>query len=100
FRRMKPGGGVPPGQSVLLDAECRDEQAVDRVLGGQDHAHITTDGVMQFVDLALAFFVLKFPHPLLRDRVNVVGSLWRGTFLEVNVGTPDKDAEEDASGND
>ena len=97
---MEPGGGVAPGQHVLLDAERRDVKTVDRVLGGHDHAHITADGDMQFVDLALAFFVLKFPHPLLRDRVDVGGSLWWGTFLEVNVGAPDKDAEEDASGND
>jgi hypothetical protein len=53
---------------------------------------------MQLVNLALAAFVLKLPHPLLRDGVNVGGALGRGTFLKVNVGTPDKDAEENAEG--
>src|SRR5207244_5201024 len=96
--RMEPSGGVPPGQQVLFDAESRDVKAVDRVLGGHDQAHIAADGYMQLVDLPLPFRMLKLPHPLFCYGVNFGGTSWRGTFLKVNVGTPHKNAQEDAPG--
>ena len=74
----KPGRGVAPGQNVLLDAEGRNIKAVDDVLRGQDHLHVTAHGYVQFVDLALAFFVLQLPHPLLGHDVDFGGAArWR-----------------------
>ena len=66
-RGMKPSRGVAPRQHIGFDAEGGNEEAVNHVLRGHDHAHVAAHRNVQFVDLALPLRVLELPHPLLAD---------------------------------
>ena len=60
-----------PGHDVRLDPKRRNEEVVNHVFGGHDQFDLAADRHVQFVDLALAGRVLKLPHPLLADDVNL-----------------------------
>src|SRR5947209_6173560 len=50
---------------------------------------------MQLVNLTLSFRVLKLPHPLLSDDVNLNRILWRPRQSEIDARSPDEDADKD-----
>src|SRR5579884_339974 len=50
---------------------------------------------MQFVDLTLSFRVLKLPHPLLADDVNIECVVRDRIFLEINFRSPCEHEERD-----
>src|SRR5438270_12127896 len=77
----EPGGGVAAGDHVLLDAESGDIETVDDILRGQNHLDVASYGHVQLVDFVMAFFVLKFPHPLFSYDVDFGGSSRGSTFL-------------------
>ena len=96
---MEPGRGVAAGQDVLLDAEGGNVKAVDHILRGQDHLYVTAQGHVQFVDLALAFFVLQLPHPLLGDDIDLGGAARRRALLEVDHRAPHEDHDKNTQRN-
>ena len=96
----KPGRGVTAGQNILLDAERRNIKAVDYVLRGQDHLDVAAHGDVQFVDLALSFFMLQLPHPLLGYDVDFGSAAWRRPLREVNHRAPQEDHDENTQRND
>ena len=99
LRGMKPGRGVAAGQDILLDAEGGNIKAVDHVLRSQDHLHVAAHGHVQFVDLALAFFVLQLPHPLLGHDVDFGRAPRRSPLLEVDHRAPHEDHDENKQRN-
>src|SRR2546421_13104627 len=92
----KPCGGVASGDYVLLDTESRDIEAVDDVLGSQNHFDVASYGHVQLVNFAMAFFVLKFPHPLFSHDVNFGGSARGSAFLEKDDRAPHEDHHENS----
>ena len=96
----EPGGRVAAGQHVLLDAESGNVEAVDHVLRSHNQFDVAADGHMEFIDLALAFVVLEFPHPLLGDDVNFGGIARRRAAFEINDCAPGKNHHEDKKRND
>src|SRR5260370_42367479 len=92
LRRFEPFGRVLAGHDVSLDAKRRDENVVNHVFSRHDQFDLLADGHMQFVDLALAGGMLKLPHPLLTDDVNLSGVL-RWTILgKINFSAPRENA--------
>ncbi len=68
---LEPEGLELPRHHVVLQAECRDVEAMDHVLRGEDHLHDPVDGDVYGVDLALPARMLDLPHPLLADDVEL-----------------------------
>src|SRR5208283_4223767 len=97
---VEPEGCITAREHVLLDAEGGHEKAVDHVLRGHDHFDVAADGHMEFVDFALASLVLEFPHPLLRDGVDLGSILRRGAFMEEDHRAPDVKHHHHAEGDD
>src|SRR5207245_1819435 len=64
------------------------------------HLHVTAHGHVQFVDLALSFFVLELPHPLLSHYVDFGCASGRRPFLEIDHCPPHKDHHENSQRND
>ncbi len=58
---------------VLLHAESGDEEAVNDVLRRHRQPHVLPDRHVQRVDLPHALGMLKLPHPLLADRIELQG---------------------------
>ena len=50
-------------------------------------------GHVQFVDLAPAFRMLDFPHPLLPNDVHVLSALRRRLTIHIYLGAPDEHDE-------
>src|ERR1700720_3162944 len=94
--RTKPCGGVAAGDYVLLDTKGGDIKAVDDVLGSQNHFDVASNGDVQFVDFAMTFFVLKFPHPLFCYDVDLGGSARRRALLEKDEGAPNENDYENS----
>ncbi len=93
--RVKPRGCVASGQYIGLDAESRNEEAVDHVLRGHDHAHVAVHRNVQYVDLALPFLVLELPHPLLAYGIHFHGvARWPG-LGKVKRRSPDENEHRD-----
>src|SRR5260370_37264406 len=92
LRRFEAFGRVLAGHDVSLDAKRRDENVVNHVFSRHDQFDLPADGHMQFVDLSLAGVMLKLPHPLLTDEVNL-SSVLRWTILgEINLRAPRENA--------
>ena len=86
----EPCDGVAAGEHVLLHAEGGNEEAVDHVLRSHDELDVAANGNVEFVDLALAFGVFEFPHPLLGDDVDFGGIAgWRAAF-EIDDRAPER----------
>ena len=90
---FEPFTGVLAGHDVGLDAKRRHEQIVNHVFGGHDQFDLAADGHVQFVNLALPGRVLKLPHPLLADDVNLHRVLGRTILSEINLRAPGEDAQ-------
>src|ERR1035438_225285 len=94
YGRFEPKRGVASGQYVLLDAKCRDEEAVNHVLRGHDQLDVLAGGDVQLIDLALPLHVLDLPHPLLGYDIDLGGVGGRRALLEINNSSPNKRSEE------
>src|SRR5205823_5334521 len=92
----EPCGGVAAGNHVLLDTEGGNIKAVDDVLRSQNHFDVASYGHVQLVNFAMAFFVLKFPHPLFSYDVNFGGSSRGSAFLEKDNRAPHEDDHENS----
>src|SRR6266581_9052192 len=92
----EPCGGVAAGDHILLDTKCGEIKAVDDILRGQNHLDVASDGNVQLVNFAMAFFVLKFPHPLFSYDINFGGSARGSAFLEKDDGAPHEDDHENS----
>src|SRR6266550_5546684 len=92
----EPCRGVAAGDHVLLDTKGGDIKAVDDILRGQNHLDVASDGHVQLVNFAMAFFVLKFPHPLFSHDVNFGGSARGSAFLEKDDRAPHEDHHENS----
>ena len=68
---VEPQLRVAPGQQVLLDAQGREIQAVDGVLGDHVQPHGAPHRHVQRIDLTLPAGVLELPHPLLGDYLDL-----------------------------
>src|ERR1035441_2722880 len=97
---MEPNRGVAAGQHILLDAECRNEKAVDHVLRSHDQLDIASHWNVQFVDLARAFLMLQLPHPLLGHNINLGGVSRGSALLKINHRTPSEDKKKNEHGDD
>src|SRR6185312_9401583 len=99
-RRLKPYGRVAAWDHLALDAEVRHREAVEHVLG--DHGQL--DGhagrYMQRIDFMLSAGMLRLPHPLLADDVDVHGIGRRVVDAEVEQRAPHKADQEDAERDD
>ena len=100
FRGTEPEGRIAARDHVLLEAEGRHEKAVDHVLRGHDHFDVAANRHVEFVDFALPSLVLKLPHPLLGNGVNLGGILWRCALLEENNRSPNEKHQHHAEGDD
>ena len=49
LRRLKPGWNLAARNSILFQAQIRQEKAVDHVLGPQGHPHDLIDGDVQLI---------------------------------------------------
>ena len=81
---MKPGNGVAAGKDVLLNAEGRDKEAVNHILRSHDDLYIAARWNVQGIDLARSFRMLKLPHPLFSDRVDLHCVARRCALLEID----------------
>ena len=88
--RREPDRAVAAGNRVGLDAERRDVQRVQHVLGRERDLHRAADRHVQLVDLALAVEVLEPPHPALAGRVDLERLVRRPHELEEDVGAQTK----------
>src|SRR5262249_33127963 len=67
----EPHGVVVAGNDIHLDAEGGDGEVMNYVFAAHDKANIAASGNVDFIDFALAVGLLRFPHPLLADDVDV-----------------------------
>ena len=68
---LEPQLHVPTWDGVDLGSESREIQAVQHVFRSHRDLDRAARRDVQLINLALAFEVLKLPHPLLADRVNL-----------------------------
>src|SRR2546430_13810761 len=92
----EPCSGVAAGNHVLLDTESGDIETVDNVLRSQNHLDVASNGHVQFVNFAMAFFVLEFPHPLFCHHVDPGSSARRRALLEKDDRAPHEDDHENS----
>ncbi len=87
-RRLKPFHCEPPRHDILLDAKRGNIKTVDHILGRKRKFHRATDRQMQFVDFAIAFLMLDFPHPLFANDIDFKRIRRRNFFVEKNHAPP------------
>ena len=70
-RRLEPHRRVAPRNHLALDAEVGNREAVEHVL--RDHRQLdrTPGRNVQRIDLVLSARMLRLPHPLLADDIDV-----------------------------
>ena len=95
FGGFEPRFEITARQDVSVQTKVRDEETVDHVLRDESELYRPADRNVKLVDLALTFRVLKFPHPLLRDDVDLDCVGRRANGGEVEFDAPEKDARED-----
>ena len=71
LRRLEPHRGIAARQHVLLHPERRDVEAVDHVLRGHRQLDRPAQRDVQLVDLGPPLGMLRVPHPLLADHVDL-----------------------------
>src|SRR2546423_15019577 len=96
----EPCSGVAAGNHVLLDTESGDIETVDNVLRSQNHLDVASNGHVQFVNFAMAFFGLEFPHPLFCHHVDLGSSARRLALLEKVDRAPHEDDHENSEWHD
>src|SRR5262245_5899068 len=99
-------GGFEPDRAVLarhdihLHAKRRDKKTVNHIFGGHRKLDPATDWNVQLIDLALAVQVLKLPHPLLADDIDVERLAWRVIDGEIEARSPDENSHRDEERDD
>ncbi len=91
----EPQRFVTAGQHIVFDAKCGNREIVNHVLGGHDKFDGTADGQVHGVDLVLPPDMLRLPHPLLGDDVNLERRVRRLEKTHVKIRAPDEQPEED-----
>src|SRR5204863_7891470 len=71
LRRFEPDRTIPARHHIHLDAKSRHEETVEHIFRRHRQLDAAAYGDVQFIDFALAFEVLKFPHPLFGDDVDI-----------------------------
>src|SRR5215475_4963753 len=89
LRRSKPYRRVSSGDHLALYAKSRDREAVEHILRNHRKLHWPSCRDVQRVDLVLAAWMLRFPHPLFADDVNVHRVCGRIVDAEVKQRAPD-----------
>src|SRR5690349_15125781 len=89
----EPHGIVAAGNNVVFYTEGWDEEAMDDVFRRERQLDWAIHGHMQFVDLALAFRILDFPHPLLADDVEIHRIRRRAGIREEDLRAPPEEGE-------
>ena len=54
---------------------------------------------MKFIDFAISFRVLSFPHPLFADDVDFEGVGWRPLLVKIKIGPPGIEADHEQKWN-
>src|SRR5690349_16222220 len=85
LRRLEPERFVGARHCVVLHAKCRNVEAVNDVLGAEQYAHSLAERKVKRVDLALAARILRLPHPLLADDVELEIGLRRLVKIEIGL---------------
>src|SRR6202521_1475612 len=96
----KPHGVVVPGHHVHLHAERRNKEIVDDIFAREDQADVAPHGDMQLVDLLQAVGLLRLPHPLLGDDVNIERIERRAAKVYVDDSAPAEHGHGQNQGND
>src|SRR6266566_4934572 len=78
----EPHGVVMSRNNVHFHAERGNVEIVNDVLAGEGQAHIAAHGNVQFIDFFQAVGLLRFPHPLLGDDINVERVLRRVAIIQ------------------
>src|SRR5579859_1500283 len=86
--RREPHVVVMPGHDVVLDPKCRYIEAVNDVFGSDAYSHRPAHRHMQLVDLALPFWILNLPHPLLADSVDQISVFRRRVRIVEDLRAP------------
>ena len=73
---------------------------MDDVLGRQREFHRAIYRKVQFVDFAIAFLMLDFPHPLFADDIDFQRVRRRNFFVKICFCAPRKNSHRDERGND
>src|SRR3954471_569136 len=93
--RLKPDVRVAAGQDVCLHAEGWHEHIVNDVLGSHDQFDDAAQGYVNLVDLTLSVQVLKLPHPLFADHINVQSLIRWARHREEHTRTPHENDSRD-----
>ena len=92
---LEPVGRVARREDVHVDAEGRDEEVVDDVLGDHLQLHGLSEGDVQLVDLPRPVRMLHLPHPLLSGDPVLHGVVGRTHLVEEDPGAPPEEDEEE-----
>ena len=84
----EPHGVVMARDDVHFHAERGNEEVMNNVLAGHDQAYVPAHRNVQFIYFFQAIGLLRFPHPLFADDVNVEGILRRASVIHVDDGAP------------
>src|SRR5262249_23810595 len=93
FSHFKPFHRVFAGHDIDLGAKRRHEEVVNYIFRRHDQFDLSPDRDVQFVDFALTGRMLKLPHPLFTDDVDLERIFRWPVLFEIDFGTPDKEAE-------
>src|SRR5690348_3855100 len=85
LRRLKPDRSITAGDSIQVYTKRRNEKAVYHVLRSDDEFDGLTDRHMQRIDLTLALGMLKLPHPLFTDNVDLERAGRRSCSAEIDL---------------
>src|SRR5262252_7114742 len=82
-RSVEPDMCIASWNYILLHAKRRHEEAVNDILRRQCQLYIATKWDMQFVNLSLTGRMLRLPHPLFADNLDIKPVAWRLRDVEV-----------------
>ena len=98
LRRLEPRRLVAARQHILLHAKGGNVHAVDHIFRGHCQADRASGRDVKLVDFPVPLRVLKLPHPLLPDHVDIHRVRRHARHLEVEVGAPAEDHHGDHQG--
>ena len=93
-RRVEPDRRIASRNYLTLHAEVGDGEAVKHILRDHRQLHRPANRHMQRIDLMLSTRMLRLPHPLLADDIDVHRVGRRIVDPEVQQRAPDKDDQE------
>src|SRR6266513_5482946 len=88
--RLEPFTGVFAWDNILFRPKGWDEKTVDHILGSHRQGYGSTGRHVQLIDLALAFGVLQFPHPLFADHLHLQRVTGRPLHVKIEHRSPTK----------